>query len=188
MSSNGKPHRKHPRTRSHVPMAQPGQDEPTPREGDGSASGPVEAVAGLLGAPVEPTVNDGPNRAPERGPGGLFAKGNKLAAGNPQAKRMAELRGQFLAAIHPGTIPALARKLQHDALKGDEFAVRVLFDYALGKPSQAVELSGPDGSPLGLNFNAVTAIVLDALAGDPARRIEVAARLMELDDVRDDDA
>jgi hypothetical protein len=36
----------------------------------------------------------------------------------------------------------------------------------------------------------VTAIVLDALADDPARRIEVAAKLMELetDDARDADA
>jgi hypothetical protein len=101
---------------------------------------------------------------------------------------MAELRGQFLSAIHPETIPALARKLQHDALKGDEFAVTTLLSYTLGRPQQAVAVTDGEGGPLGFNFHQVTAVVLDALADDPARRIEVAAKLMELDDARDADA
>ena len=63
--------------------------------------------------------------------------------------------------------------------------MKLLLDYTLGRPAQAVALTDADGGPLGLNFHQVTAVVLDALADDPARRIEVAARLMELDDARD---
>ena len=48
---------------------------------------------------------------------------------------------QFLEAIHEGTIPALAKKLQVAALEGDLEATRLLLGYALGKPTQAVEFA-----------------------------------------------
>ena len=82
-------------------------------------------------------------------PAGKFAPGNRFGKGNPTAIRMREHRMQFLEAIAEGTIPALAKRLQVAALKGDEFAVKVLLDYCLGKPQQAVELTGADGAPLG---------------------------------------
>jgi hypothetical protein len=96
----------------------------------------------------------------------------------------------FLNAIDPRTLPALARRLQAQALRGDMDSIKLLIDHTLGRPAQAVALTGADGESLGFNFHAVTAVVLDALADDPARRIEVAARLMELetDDARDADA
>lgn len=135
---------------------------------------------------VSPVPNDGQapdgKFAPGNGLGRRFEPGNKHGRGNPQALRMHEHRMQFLEAINEGTIPALARKLQVDALKGDEFAVKVLLDYCLGKPAQAVQLSGPDGEPLGVNFAAVTTIVLNALAGPEhaEARVRIAAQLMEL--------
>lgn len=121
--------------------------------------------------------------APGNGIGHRFAAGNKYGKGNPTAVRMSEHRIQFLDAVHEGTIPALVRKLQVDALKGDEFAVKMLFDYCLGKPSQAVELSGPDGESLGVNFGAVTTIVLNALSGPEhaEARVRIAADLIKLD-------
>ena len=163
--------------------------EPPPREPDGSASGPAEAVAGLLGGQGEAVVSHVTNVG---GGGhttaGKFAPGNRFGRGNPQARRHHEFRMQFLDAIAEGTIPMLAKNLQIAALGGDLDSTKILLDYCLGKPGMVVALTDADGGPIGLNFNAVTAIVLDALAGDPARRIEVAARLMELDDVRDADA
>lgn len=138
----------------------------------------------------ETTVKTGDYRPPERGPRGHFAPGNKLASGNPNAKRMHELRRQFLEAIADGTIAALAKKLQVAALQGDMDATKLLFDYTLGRPSQAVELTGADGEPLGLNIGAVTTIVLNALSGPEhaEARLRIAADLMRLDDARDDDA
>lgn len=140
-----------------------------------------------------PVTNNG--QAPDgkfargNGIGHRFAKGNRMGRGNPNARRIHELRVKFLDAIHPDTIPALARQLQAAALRGDMDATKLLFDYCLGKPSQAVELSGPDGEPLGLNFGAVTNVVLGALSGPEhaEARVKIAADLMRLDDGRDDD-
>jgi hypothetical protein len=192
--SNGKPTRK-PRTKSHAPPSKASQDATTPRETGGSAREADDASAGLTAAPepvVSPVSNNG--HAPDgkfaagNGIGHRFEKGNKFGRGNPLARRQHEHRMQFLDAVHPETIPALARKLQHDALKGDEFAVRVLLDYCLAKPAQAVELSGPDGTELGINFGAITTVVLGALSGPEhaEARVKIAADLMKLE--RDDDA
>jgi hypothetical protein len=147
---------------------------------------------------VSPGGNDGngngqaPNGRflPGHGFGRRFEKGNRLGRGNPQAIRMHEHRMQFLEAIHEGTIPALAKKLQVAALEGDEFATKMVLDYALGRPQQAVELSGPDGSPLGVNIGQMTMIIMNALAGPEyaEARVRIAADLMRLDDARDDHA
>ena len=122
--------------------------------------------------------------APGNALGHRFAPGNKHGRGNPTAIRMHEHRMQFLDAIAEGTIPALAKRLQVAALNGDEFSVKVLLDYCLGKPAQAIELTGADGEPLGVNFAAVTTIVLDALAGPEhaEARVRIAAQLMEIGD------
>jgi hypothetical protein len=190
--TNGKVPRR-PRTASHSPPARP----PERPAGEPSAPGPEilsvgaeDRSDGRTAAPGGSTARtDGSYGGMARKEHGHFGPGNKAAAGNGNARKMQEYRRQFLEAIHADTIPMLARKLQYDALKsGDEFAIRTLLDYCLGKPAQAVELTGADGEPLGVNFHQVTAIVLDALADDPARRIEVAAKLMELDDARDADA
>jgi hypothetical protein len=159
--------------------------EPAPRSADGSTPTADDAATGRTDGP---TVGDGSYRAPDRGPRGHFAKGNRIAAGNPQARRQHAHRMQFLDAIAEGTIPALARQLQIKALGGDLDCAKILLDYCLGKPVAAMEISGPGGESLGINFHAVTAVVLDALADDPSKRIEVAAKLMELDDALDADA
>ncbi len=129
------------------------------------------------------TVNtDGSNGDIVRREHGYFGRGNKAAAGNGNARRMQEYRRMFLDAIHPETIPTLARRLQAEALQGDKDAMKLLFDYVMGKPSQAVELTGADGSPLGVNFAAVTTIVLDALSGPEhaEARVKIAGDLMRL--------
>src|SRR5688572_1834049 len=109
-SKNGKPRR--PRNPSQVARAaRPGSgpDESTPD--------PADRPAGLLGSQASPVKTDGPYGGFARNDHGHFGRGNKAAAGNGNARRMQEYRRQFLEAIHEGTIPALARKLQHDALK-----------------------------------------------------------------------
>jgi hypothetical protein len=93
-----------------------------------------------------------------------------------------------LDAVHPSTIPTLARKLQVDAINGDYDAMRILLDYSLGRPAQQISLSDAEGGPLGPSFVAIQAVILDALADDPARRFELATKLMELDDARITDA
>ena len=99
-------------------------------------------------------------------------------------------RVQFLEALDPRVIPALVGKLSREALGGDMEATKVLLGYACGRPQQAVELSGPDGSPLGLDVGSITMIILSTLAGDEhaSARFALAARFKELaDDARDRD-
>jgi hypothetical protein len=128
--------------------------------------------------------------APRNGLGQRFAKGNKHGRGNPLAVKMHEGRMQFLDAIAAGTLPALAKRLQVAALEGDLKATKLLLSYCLGRPQQAVELTGAGGEPPGAGFAAVTTVVLNALSGPEHAevRVRIAADLMRLDDARDDDA
>jgi hypothetical protein len=103
---------------------------------------------------------------------------------------MQEFRRQFLEAVDPGTIPKLVGQLSAAALEGDFDATKLLLEYTVGKPSQALELSGPEGEPLGLNVGAITTIILGALAGPEhaEARVALATRFKELaDDARDRD-
>src|SRR4051812_39777313 len=112
------------------------------------------------------TVNTvGSNGDAARREHGYFGPGNKAAAGNGNARRMQEFRRMFLEAVEPGTIPKLVEQLTAAAEGGDFDAIKLLLEYTVGKPSQAVELSGPEGEPLGMNVGQMTLIVMNALAG-----------------------
>jgi hypothetical protein len=68
----------------------------------------------------------------------------------------------------------LTRKALGDPKKGippDLEAIRVYLSYTLGRPVQAVEISGFDGEPLALQWSKVEAAIIAALApfGDQAR-------------------
>ena len=170
---------KTPRTTSHVP-----QDATTPDEVDGSAPVAEDASAGRTEPQIEPAVSTVSNG---RTPDGRFGPEESLRQGESERPADAtSCRMQFLDAIDPRTLPALARKLQAQALQGDMDC-----DQAPDRPHAGPSRSGggPDrratADRWAFNFHQVTAIVLDALADDPAKRIEVAAQLMELDDARD---
>src|SRR6478736_3466137 len=88
-------------------------------------------------------------RSDGRLPGGRFGPGNKAALGNPNNRRMHELRAALLDAATPEQTAAIIRKMGEQAAAGDVPSARVYLDYVCGKPVQALELSGPDGEPLG---------------------------------------
>src|SRR3954468_11494102 len=97
-------------------------------------------------------VKPGSNGRPGHTPDGKFARGNKLASGNPVAKRMYELRRALLDAADAGTVQRVARKMGELAAGGDVAAARLYLEYTVGRVPQAIELSGPDGSPIGLDW------------------------------------
>lgn len=111
---------------------------------------------------------------------GRFAPGNKLARGNPQHRRMAELRAAALEEATPERVRAMVRKLMALALGGDVPAARLALEYTLGKPPQALELSGPDGGPLGADWEAVRTAILTALDGFPEAKLAVALSLRRI--------
>jgi hypothetical protein len=195
--TNGKVPRR-PRTDSHTPNGKaagpPSPGPPAPGAVD-SPSGPEDRPDGRTDTPGEPVVSAVTNNghAPDgkftagNGIGHRFEKGNRFGKGNPNARRQHELHQAFLDAIHPDAIPALARRLQAQALSGDLDAAKLLLDRCLGRPSQMVALTDADGGSLGINVGAITTVVLSALSGPEhaAARVKIAADLMRLDDVRD---
>ena len=79
-----------------------------------------------------PTADNG-----DRGPNGQFLPGNRVAKGNPYAKRIGELRSALMAAITDADWQAVIRKLIDDAIAGDKAARAELLDRTLGRPLEA---------------------------------------------------
>ena len=109
---------------------------------------------------------------------GWFAKGNRIAAGNPMNVRMRELRQALLNCATEADIRDLYASLMESARAGDTAAARALLEYLVGKPVQGVELSGPEGEPLAMG--AIVAVVMKELADHPEARTKLAAALHQL--------
>jgi hypothetical protein len=112
--------------------------------------------------------------APEsngRLPSGRWAPGNRHGQGNPQHRRMAELRAAMLDEVQPADVQELTRKLIGLAREGDVAAARLVLEYALGKPPTAVSITGPEGESLGDDVAKLGAALLEAVKpfGDVAK-------------------
>ena len=70
---------------------------------------------------------------------GRFAQGNRLARGNPHAKRVAELRAMIRDAVTQDDLKAVVGALIEKAKGGDVMAARELLDRLVGKPATAVD-------------------------------------------------
>jgi hypothetical protein len=93
---------------------------------------------------------------------------------------MYELRQAALEAVGDEDIRAVMTSLLEQAKGGDVQAAKLALEYAVGRPAQAVELSGPGGAALDLDLGRLAGEILAALAGFPEARIVVAARLRSL--------
>lgn len=126
---------------------------------------------------------DGNGNGTGRTPGtGRFAPGNKLSHGNANNRRMHHLRARLLATATDADIEAVGKKLVALARDGDVAAAKVWLDHVAGRAPQAIELSGPDGEPLGLDWARVQSTLLAALARFPEARLAVAMKLKGLAD------
>ena len=82
---------------------------------------------------------------------GHFVAGNKRAAGvggNPQTKRMKELRQAVVDATTEEEVRDVMQAMHAAAKDGDVAAARCWLEYVLGKPAQAVTLEGDTGGKL----------------------------------------
>jgi hypothetical protein len=113
-----------------------------------------------------------------RDPRGWFAKGNKIAAGNPMNVRMRELRQALLNCATEADIRDLYASLMGSARAGDTAAAKVLLEYLCGRPTQGIELSASDGEPLAMG--AIVAVVMKELADHPEARTKLAAAFHQL--------
>jgi hypothetical protein len=114
---------------------------------------------------------------------GRFTAGNTLNPGNQPYKRLHELRRLFLASVTDDDVQEAIRQLVTAAKAGEPWAIKEFFDRTLGKAPQAVELSGPDGQPLGVNMFQVAAAIELVLGDDPGKKhaLAVAIRQLEAD-------
>jgi hypothetical protein len=144
--------------------------------------------------PGDETVSNGSNGAPYGAPygasngassgrtgGGRFGPANKHGRGNPLARRQYELRQMLLEAVEPKDVQDIYNVLLKATLGGDVQAARLVLEYALGKPAQALELTGAEGSRLGGDLT-LQAVIVSALAGFPEARLAVAAELRAIRD------
>jgi hypothetical protein len=127
----------------------------------------------------------------ERRGDGTFGKGNKFGkGGNPYLKRIKYLKAIVLTSATPEQVRAVIVRLGEQAAEGDVAAAKVYLDHVLGRPAQAIELSGPDGEPIGIEMARLRGVILAALADEPEARYKVARALMaiEVGGVGDDTA
>jgi hypothetical protein len=94
------------------------------------------------------------------------------------------LRRAWLAAATPERVEALADKLFELALTGDVQAARVWLEHVIGKPLQAVEVSGPDRAPLKLS---TIVAVINEFIPDPETRYALADRFYQMSLAEHDD-
>ena len=69
---------------------------------------------------------------------GRFSPGNLGGTGNPFARRMAELRRILLEAVTDENMRIVAEQLVIRAMAGKLEAIKLLFQYVLGKPDKTV--------------------------------------------------
>lgn len=69
----------------------------------------------------------------DRDPRGRFTRGNKAGKGNPHLARLADAQAEMRAAVRPGDVEAVLRKLHELALAGDTHAARIYLDRVLGR-------------------------------------------------------
>jgi hypothetical protein len=69
---------------------------------------------------------------------GRFAKGNAGGPGNPYARQVAELRRELLLRCTPERIGKIADRMMELAEEGNVSAAKLIFQYVLGKPHEAV--------------------------------------------------
>ena len=69
---------------------------------------------------------------------GRFVKGNSMGVGNLQAGRAAKLRAVLFEKLTPEETESIADVLLAMARSGDLAAIKILFEYTIGKPEVIV--------------------------------------------------
>ncbi len=100
---------------------------------------------------------------------GRFAKGNSGGPGNPFARKAAALRAAFFNKITEKDIEELAQQLLDRAKSGDLAAMKVLFNYTIGRPTAPVNPDTLDVQEWQLHKESTTdsVEVANALRGVP---------------------
>jgi hypothetical protein len=113
---------------------------------------------------------------------GLFKPGNTISkgvGGNPNTKRMAELKQALIACGTVEDVQKLYTALLTAALAGDTPAAKLLLDHLVGRPTQPIEVTGSGPTPIQTDITAIVAIIQQE-EPDPDRRLKIARRILSL--------
>src|SRR6476646_381163 len=93
------------------------------------------------GTPMSNSPHDpvGPEPTPDRAPKGRFTMGNKGGPGNPFARQVAEIRKLLLNSVPGERLTKIVLALVEKAEAGDVAAAKLVLQYTVGKPAEAVE-------------------------------------------------
>lgn len=95
-------------------------------------------------------------------------------------RRAQALRAKLLTSITESNIEEAVGALTTLAVGGNLTAIKLLFEYAAGRPAQAREVAGPDEGPRDLSIEKLQASILGALSPHPQAKLDLAAALDEL--------
>src|SRR5438067_9009485 len=84
-------------------------------------------------------VNAKPQAADGRDAKGSFTKGNRGGPGNPLARQVAQLRKTLVNFVTEDDMKHIAFVLKMKAEGGDLQAIKLLYQYVLGKPTDTVD-------------------------------------------------
>src|SRR5207244_3383920 len=84
-------------------------------------------------------ANGKPQAASGRDANGRFVKGNPGGPGNPFARKVAALRKALINFVTVDDMKHVAFILKEKAMSGDLAAIKLLFQYVVGKPTETVD-------------------------------------------------
>jgi hypothetical protein len=122
-------------------------------------------------------ISSGRNDGGQFASGHTFSRGN--AGGNPNHRRMSELKRALIACGTEEDVQKLYAALLAAALDGDTPAAKLLLDHLVGRPTQPIEVTGPGPAPIQTDITAIVAIIQQE-EPDPEKRLKIARRILQL--------
>jgi hypothetical protein len=123
-----------------------------------------------------------PRPAPPRDAKGRFAPGNPGGPGNPFARQVAKLRSALVNRVTEADMVRIAEDLMVRARMGDLAAIKLLFQYVLGKPAETVNPDTLDIEEWQQTIGPIPQIMHElpaAMATMPVEKLSGMVRIMQ---------
>jgi hypothetical protein len=124
-----------------------------------------------------PSPNPATN--PQRDAQGRFAPGNNGGPGNPFARHVAKLRAALVNSVSEADMEQLADDLRIQAKLGNMAAIKLLFLYMLGKPTQPVNPDTLDIEEWKQLFQPIPQIMKEMPKAMMSVPVETASRMVQ---------
>jgi hypothetical protein len=123
--------------------------------------------------PPDPATNS------QRDANGRFAPGNEGGPGNPFARHVAKLRAALVNSVTEADMQQIADDLRIQAKLGNVEALKLLFQYVLGKPPQPVNPDTLDIEEWKQVFQPIPQIMKEMPEAMMSLPVEVASRMVQ---------